>query len=1767
MKKRTFLAFAMLFALLSSALQAQTDVTATYLTNPDFETAPIAFPTADGIANPEATRYATSGYGSRIYVPTGWDLVIPANTGGNAQYAYLATGLFGVDYTTVPEPLNGVEFPTSDRTGAFLALTGAWSAAPRLAQNVTLPAGQYTLQYDAYDKNNGKTLVNYFGFVPDDGTAIYGAETAFTTSWATYSVSFTLTEVTAGKISIGITGTNTGATSSANLAVDNIKLFFTDLNTGLNLTLTSLIATATALKDSTAVPDTFDKTAIETAIANATAALASNDVDDKFNAIDELNTAISDIQTAIANARAVNMADIVSGQKYNLRHVATGMYLQFLDKSDGDFCINAMPSGSNANFDFIFTAVAGAADTYMLGINNGTNSGYMSGDSWNIQLGDPATASQKQIILLDQSNNEIRLRAGWRTSNVINFDCINAACQIFADKSGSANANFIIELSPNAFDMVALITAARTALQEAITEAQTLSNNTVNGSLPGQYTGKAAFTAAIAAANAVYDNAASTLTELQDATAALLLAIETYKATRINPYTGYAFKLKQVSSGLYVSKIVPSESSSAAVLKENGSIDYEQIFEFEELSGVTNGVRLKTADGYYLYYSSYNSRWTTTPSTSADLKVEEDASGEFIRLKFINYNYFSSDAITDGASIFCDKASNASNGRWIMEIQDPRVILGQVIVNAATKLALAVVGTGIGEYPQTAVDSLTNAIATAQAVYDNPAATDEEIQAAQTSLQNTLDWFINIPVARATLYALIDMANATLGAATAGTAIGNHPQAAIDALTTTIAAAQAVCINAASTDEQINAQKTTLQTALDLFISQEISFSTGYLNQNYNIIHSSGNLLSKVSYTDNEGNPIVNAVINALNTPNALQTFEFESVTGIVDVVALKSSDGKYLSYNSWNTPWIDSINANVHIKISATADGYLNLKMVGKNLLGTDNNNDSTNVYADKSGDNLLYKWMVQTPGSTIKIKLRAIIVQSDTLLNHISTGSEMYQFPTADYNAFVTVLNASKMVLANEAATQAEVDAQVATLNAALNTLYGKQIIPQFSPVSGKKYIITNKQRAGYVKSNGTRAVVEVTPPVEGWEFTKVRDSVFVFKSGNLAMAQSLNMVAYSADAPDRQWYVHYDGPKAYNVYVRDANDTKLYFSFSSNAAFSNALQQTANGLQITAEHSHTDQSQWFAITEVGAPLTEGLESLIATVESALASAVVGTAYGNYPQAAKDSLQSALNLAQDVLAAASGLTQLQINEATDALQASLTWFGNQKIVWRPAEEMAYYIGNRDNANYLSIDTLSASVATGYKMDSIPLINQLWFFEPVLNKAGFYHIVSDKHAIGNSGGTSIFVEEYDPATAKEIEVRYQATANGIEYFLLVTTNTYPNIQIGSDGNVSSDRYTYNNYQIKLVAAGALRTEIYKAQILLNSVTIGNGLTEYPQSAANTLQAVIDASLVIAQDGNDENDAAQVQPLKEAEAAFLAAQYGYGLDLSALEAALAEAAELEDNTTEIGSEAGKCPQNVIDALLAAVATAKNAEGMQNVQAAIDSKVTELNTAIAIFKTALKASTGLTALLAEADAQHDAAVEGVLPGQYQAGAKAAFKEAIDAAQVVFDAEPVVQANLIAAYNALLNAQDVFAGKINAPLYTADLEDAIAEAEAFLTGKDESKYTELRALLAQAKALLAAPTTQEAIDALTDALYDALETAQTGIEQLFTDVKVFASNGALHISGLTVPAQVRIFNTLGQRILSAKVTGSDFVQPIAKGLYIVTVNSIHVKVFVK
>ena len=214
-KKITLLASLFICAF---GMNAQTDITATYLTNADFETTPT-FTESNGTAN--GTLITVNK--AQGYVIPGWD------TTSDSEYGRSATAKYGITFDAIPSVLNAVNPPTADKgdnaDGHVLMLSGGWGATITLTKSVTLPVGKYELVFDVLNQAAGKLLgTNYCGFVPNEGTPVYSTKLDYTGQWTTETIAFTLTEETVGKISLGLKAVGQNSAESARLAIDNVKL-------------------------------------------------------------------------------------------------------------------------------------------------------------------------------------------------------------------------------------------------------------------------------------------------------------------------------------------------------------------------------------------------------------------------------------------------------------------------------------------------------------------------------------------------------------------------------------------------------------------------------------------------------------------------------------------------------------------------------------------------------------------------------------------------------------------------------------------------------------------------------------------------------------------------------------------------------------------------------------------------------------------------------------------------------------------------------------------------------------------------------------------------------------------------------------------------------------------------------------------------------------------------------------------------------------------------------------------------------------------------------------------------------------------------------------------------------------------------------------------------------------------------------------------------------------------------------------------------------
>ncbi len=221
-------AFMVMFTIVT---HAQTDVTATYLTNPNFNDTCNYLTTDTG-------DLITESNGSTILDVTGWGTGV--QTGG---FNAAATFEYGTATT-----LNGVSVPATgpnaeSGTGqGALGFSQAWGGKTEYRVAASLPKGFYTISYSYYNVNAGVTAgSSLVGFVPDSGTASLSALTSFTDgAWTTDQVSFTLTEDTAGSIQVGVQAINSGSDNNAKVFFDDVQIMYTAPTASLDASLSNL---------------------------------------------------------------------------------------------------------------------------------------------------------------------------------------------------------------------------------------------------------------------------------------------------------------------------------------------------------------------------------------------------------------------------------------------------------------------------------------------------------------------------------------------------------------------------------------------------------------------------------------------------------------------------------------------------------------------------------------------------------------------------------------------------------------------------------------------------------------------------------------------------------------------------------------------------------------------------------------------------------------------------------------------------------------------------------------------------------------------------------------------------------------------------------------------------------------------------------------------------------------------------------------------------------------------------------------------------------------------------------------------------------------------------------------------------------------------------------------------------------------------------------------------------------------------------------------
>ncbi|MBR3067426.1 MAG: DUF4859 domain-containing protein [Prevotella sp.] len=285
---------------------APVDVTSEYLKNADFA------------ASTPVEAEAIFGYG-KDGSPYGlqdveeWTKVVvreDPNSAADYPGSGMGGGVMAYGSPTILKG-NNVAAPAvgpNGEAGNALGFFGVWACGGYYAQNVTLPAGAYTMSVPMYSQSGTAETTSYTGFFADGSDKGYTVATnPEPGAWATQTVKFVLTKETAGQIRLGYVSNGSGSGANPMLFIDGVKLVKADIEP-IDIAKADLQAEIAAAEALLATGEK-GKTELEEAIAAAKNVLAT------ATTAEEMEAALNALKKAELDFKIAN-APVPSGTYY-----------------------------------------------------------------------------------------------------------------------------------------------------------------------------------------------------------------------------------------------------------------------------------------------------------------------------------------------------------------------------------------------------------------------------------------------------------------------------------------------------------------------------------------------------------------------------------------------------------------------------------------------------------------------------------------------------------------------------------------------------------------------------------------------------------------------------------------------------------------------------------------------------------------------------------------------------------------------------------------------------------------------------------------------------------------------------------------------------------------------------------------------------------------------------------------------------------------------------------------------------------------------------------------------------------------------------------------------------------------------------------------------------------------------------------------------------------------------------------------------------------
>ena len=721
-----------------------------------------------------------------------------------------------------------------------------------------------------------------------------------------------------------------------------------------------------------------------------------------------------------------------------------------------------------------------------------------------------------------------------------------------------------------------------------------------------------------------------------------------------------------------------------------------------------------------------------------------------------------------------------------------------------------------------------------------------------------------------------------------------------------------------------------------------------------------------------------------------------------------------------------------------------------------------------------------LEIPAAPPVDKSRLTDIVNDAQAEHDAAeeGEAHGQYTAGAKAALQTAIDEAAAILDDGGATQEEVDAAAAELEEALEEFFSKMVVVDTSSLEeaideaqalydaavegpGDGHFpegAKEELQTAILAAWGVLDSRESTQAQVNTAVTELRQAIAAFESKQIVVEknQLMNAIDEAQDELDAAVEGEANGQYA--------------------AGAKAALQEVINAARVALNYAGSTQAEVnaalaaleeaiaaFEAKKVTVNLTQ-LTNAIDEAQDELDAAVEGEANGQYAVGAKADLQAAINAAQDVLDDA-GATQAKVDEALSALEAALAEFYSKQVI---------------------VDTSS--------------------LEATIDEAEALY----SGAVEGTGNG-----QYPEEAKTELHTAILAA--------WAVLDSRESTQAQVDAAVSDLGLAIAAFESKqiVVEKNQLINAIDEAQEEHDAAVEGEANGQYAVGAKAVLQEAIDA----AQDVLDDAGATQAEvnaalaALAEAITTFEAKKVT--VNLIQLTNAIRDALVKQSAAVE-GEANGQYAAGAKAALQEAIDTAQDMlDDTGATQAKVNEALELLETALAVFssKQILVDTSSLAAVIAEAQDELDAAVEGEANGQYAAGAKAALQEAINEAQDVLDDARATQAKVDEAVSALeAELADFYSKQVIVD--TSPLEAAIDEAEALYSGAvegtgngqyPEEVKTELHTAIMAAWAVL---DSRESTQAQVDAAVSNLEQAVALFESKRVVVDLTALTNAAH-----------------------------------------------------